>query len=276
MSIKQGIGRTSPHLWGVCLALALLFVACDSKENPFLKAPDTPTPQASSGASGETPTAAPTRTTEERIAASETAEEAYLQQQLVPTKGVIRFGNTTDSKAVQLENAIAGYIIVYGYDYAVELTDMTPEEQQAALLAGELDVLMEVAKNESEDWYTKSIESGMITDIGSVREADPNIRIAVAASLEPRAPEVVAFLRKISFGDALLDDLTSKMSGGRTGVRPIVAALIYLKNNEDAWTQWITGDVINGVKAAIEEGKTTLVNRQCVNTGGYGSGLMCN
>ena len=54
--------------------------------------------------------------------------------------------------------------------------------------------------------------------------------------------------------DEILDPIAERITTGRFGVNPIVATLIFLKNNEDIWTQWVPEEVALKVKAAIEGG----------------------
>ncbi len=269
MEAKRVLRWTLPHLQAPALALiALLGIACPASDDPFRVGDRaTPTTDTSSGAPTGTYSPVPTKTAEEMAETAEAAEAAHIQKQFAPTKGVIRLGDSSDSKPVQLENAIASYIIVHGYDYAVELAVMTPEEHQAALPAGELDVLMEVSRAESANWYQKNTESGAIVDIGSVRKGDSDQRIAIAHGLKERAGEVVEFLARMTPGDQIIDDLAGTITSGRAGVRPVVAALVFLKNHEEMWTRWVPADVAEKVTAAIVAGRTSLVNRLCVPMG---------
>ncbi len=275
--LVRSYGQSVLYLTAVAMAVALLAVACDAREDPFL-AGDRATPTADASGGVQVGAAAPdsTKTAEELMAASEAAEAAYLEGQYVPIKGVIRLGNSKDSKSVQLENAIAGYIIVYGYEYKAELLEMSAEDQQAALPAGDLDILLEVSRTESADWYKRNTESGAMIDVGSLFETKPDLRIGIHPDLDARAPEVTAFLEKMTPGDERISNLASLISEGRAGVNPVAAALSFLKNHEETWTQWVPSEVADRVRAAIKAGKTSLANRKCYNTGGYGTGLMCN
>ncbi len=248
----------------VALAAAVLGIACAPVDDPFdileRKAAEeaTPTPVGA---------AVPTVTGAEMAAASEAAEAAQQASLFEDAIGTIRIGDW-ENQVVNLENALAGYIMVYGYDYAVELVETTDEGYQDALPKGELDVVMEMAPG----WYTEHAEEGLIVDVGTVKEATPEIRIGVYGSVKKNAPELVEFLGKMSPGDEIVAELASRITGGRSGINPTVAALTYLKQHEDRWTQWVPASVTEKVKAAIKGGKTSLINRKCVPGGGAGGG----
>jgi hypothetical protein len=86
------------------------------------------------------------------------------------------------------------------------------------------------------------------------------------------APDLVAFLGNMSPNDEQFAKLAKSITKSRTGVRPNVAALKFLKNFEGSWTPWVPDEVTAKVKAAIDSGKTDLINRKCIPDGGSGGG----
>ena len=121
-------------------------------------------------------------------------------------------------------------------------------------------------------WYTTHIDGKAITDLGSVRDGDGNSRIVVHSGLSERAPEVTDFLMKARPTDELIDELSAVIRGGRIGIKPTVQAIKFLKNHENIWGAWVSAEGADKVKAAIESGKTSLVNRKCIPDGGSGGG----
>ena len=73
----------------------------------------------------------------------------------------------------------------------------------------------------------------------------------------------------------MFDSAAARITGGRLGINPNVAALTVLKNHEDLWTQWAPAEVVERVKGAIEAGKSDLKNRKCIPTGGGGTTPNC-
>ena len=262
--------RTLLCLVAAALAAAVLGLACAPESSPFevgdraaaKKSAATAVP----AATGPTPTPLPTIPAEAAEARSEAAEAAQQASLFEDTIGTIRIADW-ENQVVNLENALAGYIMVYGYDYAVELVDTTDEGYKTALPKGELDVVMEMAPG----WYAEHADAGLIVDVGTVKEATPDVRIGVYGSVQKNAPELVEFLGKMSPGDEIVAELASRITGGRTGIQPTVAALMYLKQHEDRWTQWVPASVAEKVKAAIKGGKTSLINRKCIPSGGSGA-----
>ena len=230
-------------------ALAPLALACAAtRESPMLSHEDSAvfTPQ-------------PTDTTASEVTAADEAEQGVLTG---PIKLV-----QWDDNTVKLENAIAGYIMVHGFGYTVELLEMSDTGYQESLPKGDIDMVMEMAP----DWYPKHVQSGSVVDAGTFYQANPDIRIGVHSSVSNRAPELVEFLGKISQGDELLADLAGRITGGRVGINANTAALIFLKNHESVWSQWVTEPVVENVQTAIEAGKASLLDRPCVplGKGGY-------
>ena len=78
------------------------------------------------------------------------------------------------------------------------------------------------------------------------------------------------FLTKARPTDALIDELSAVIRGGRIGIKPTTQAIKFLKNHENIWSRWLPTEGAEKVKAAIESGKTSLVNRKCIPDGGSG------
>jgi len=175
----------------------------------------------------------------------------------------VRFADWTDDE-VSLLNNLLGYIIVWGYDYKVDLIDVNESGYQAALTGGAVDVVAEVPKADAGEWLAAQSSAGAVVDAGSAFGAGSDIRIASTASLKQTAPEIAEFLRTVSADKAAIERLAAQITGGRTGVKPNVAALMYLKDNETACTSWVPKPVAEEVRAALAAGKTSLLRRNCI------------
>lgn len=271
--------RQSGVVSAVILAtITVLLAACSpAKDDPFeiadlataKAATPTPTPRPNL----PTPTPEPTVPPAEMARIAQERSDTYLDNLYEPTEGTVRMG-IWDDKRVKLDNHIAGYIMVYGFDYTVEMVEATPDEYQEFLETGELDIVIETSPDLLK-WLDGHAEEGRVLNIGNFVEATPNARIAVHGRLQKRAPQIVEFLRSMTGNDEVLNPIAARITGGRVGTNPNVATLIFLKNHEDVWTQWVPPDVAEKVKAAIAGGKTDLQNRKCVPTGGGGSTPNC-
>ena len=232
------------------VAVALMSIACGARGTAHLLAEEVGTP---------TPTAVTSETSDVELENTGTKLD-------VIGKGTIKFADWQDN-AINLENTIAGYLMVWGYGYSVELIEKPFPQYQDALARGELDVVMEIPKDDSPGWYVESTQSGAIEDVGSLFEGKPDVRIGVHSSLVERAPELVELLAKMTPGDELLASLTARITAGRTGIKPSVATLVFLRQHEDVWTKWVPPDVAENVRDAIAAGKTSLRNRMCIPQG---------
>jgi hypothetical protein len=226
----------------------------------------TPTPRPDQ----PTPTPVPA---EEMERVARERSDAYLEALYEPTEGTVRMG-IWDDKRVQLDSHLAGYVIVYGYDYAVEMVETTAEEYPGLLETGELDIVLQTSPDLS-DWLAERLKDGAVLDVGTMVEATPGTRIVVHGRLTERAPQIVDFLKSITADDEVFDSAAARITGGRLGINPNVAALTVLKNHEDLWTQWAPAEVVERVKSAIAAGKSDLKNRKCVPTGGGGTTPNC-
>ena len=261
----EGWKRWGTYLIGVALAVAVLGVGCAPEANPFEVGDRarmkeiTPTPPVAAAAQTLASTPTSTKYTY--------TEEEHAARLFVQGKDFIKFAEWQDNR-VALYNNIAGYIMVYGYDYSVEMVDMPPSRLQTALPKGEVDIVMEMASTDSPGWYEEYIQSGSILAAGLASETVSDSRIGLHPSMKEKAPELVEFLVLIRPNDEVFEKLATRITGGRTGITPNVAALIFLKNNEDSWTRWVPGEVTEKVKAAIKAGKAGLKNVKCFAMGG--------
>ncbi len=65
-----------------------------------------------------------------------------------------------------INNAIAGFIIEEGYGYPVEETTVDTPVAQTAIVEGDIDIMMEVWKDQMRDWWEENVEEGNILDMG--------------------------------------------------------------------------------------------------------------
>ena len=92
----------------------------------------------------------------------------------VPPKEVIKF-HDGQWETVWLHNAIAMYITDKGYGYPVEELQGTTGTMLVALPEGDLDVNMEIWRQNIIDWYNENITAGKIVDLtGTTNENVPN------------------------------------------------------------------------------------------------------
>ena len=235
--------------------------------------------RATANAASPTPTPRPDEPTPTPVPAevmeqvARERSDTYLDALYEPTEGLVRIG-IWDEKRVQLDSHLAGYIIVYGFDYSVEMVETTEEEYPGLLETGELDIVLQTSPDLS-GWLAERSEDGAVLDVGTMVETAPGARIVVHGRLSERAPQIVDFLASVTAHDEVFDSAAARITGGRIGINPNVAALIILKNHEDLWTQWAPAEVVDRVKAAIESGKSDLKNRKCIPTGGGGTTPNC-
>lgn len=248
----------------------MVVAGCGAKENPFEVGDRVTTPTALPATINSTPL--PTVPIAVAGATAEAAGQAHLASLFEESHGAVKFGERAGDKAHQFQNALTGYILVYGYEWTVELVPIDSDSYQDAFAKAEIEVLLDFDKESAADWYGTHIESGALADIGSISDSDGNSRIVVHGGLEERAPEVVQFLRKAVPTDELTATLSAPISSGRLGIKPTVAALKFLKEHEDIWIQWVEPAVVEKVRTAIAANKTSLVNRKCIPDGGAGGG----
>ena len=289
MKAHNIVNRRNLSILVGAIVLALFATACPAQDSPIPvgeRATPTKAPAAASTSGGgqssggqssqssgpvATFTPLPTLAPQEAVATVEAREVEHLASLFEPTEGAVKFAEWED-KPLQFSNALLGYILVYAYDFQVELVQLEGEAYQEAFQNGELDAVLMLDKDEAGGWYTTHIDGQAITDLGSVRDGDSDVRIVVHSGLSERAPEVVDFLTKARPTDELIDELSAVIRGGRIGIKPTTQAIKFLKNHENIWSSWVHADGVEKVRAAIAAGKTSLVNRKCIPDGGSGGG----
>ncbi|MCY4528291.1 MAG: hypothetical protein OXD46_04585 [Chloroflexi bacterium] len=285
MKAHNIVNRRNLSILVGAIVLALFATACPAQDSPIpigeratpTKSPAAAASTSSGGQSSQssgpvaTFTPLPTLAPQEAVATVEAREVEHLASLFEPTEGAVKFAEWED-KSLQFSNALLGYILVYAYDFQVELVQLEGEAYQEAFQNGELDAVLMLDKDEAGGWYTTHIDGQAITDLGSVRDGDGDVRIVVHSGLSERAPEVVDFLTKARPTDELIDELSAVIRGGRIGIKPTTQAIKFLKNHENIWSSWVHAEGVEKVKAAIAAGKTSLVNRKCIPDGGSGGG----
>ena len=169
-----------------------------------------------------------------------------------------------DDNTLKMLNFLAGYVIVFGFDHAVELVDLEDTHYGDALLAGDVHLVLWM----EEDWHKTTGADAGILNISTLYEAEADLRIGASPALEEASKEIVEFLGSFVPGDETVESLASRITGGRIGMRPNVAGVKYFKENSEVWTQWIDTDIAEAVQTAVDEGKTGLINRKCIPDGG--------
>lgn len=264
----------------VAMLAPLLVVACNEQDDPFEfgERMNTPTPTAD-GTSSEngvtskeakaSPTPLPTLAPAAAVATVEARETAHLASLFPESKGDIKMAEW-DHKPLQFENALIGYFLVYGYDWNIEIIPTEQDNYQKALEKAEIDVVIEFDRSSAGDWYKTHIDNGAITDLGSMNSSQDNNRIVIHSGLAKRAPEAAELMRTVRPSPELIDKLSSSISSGRIGIKPTVAVIKFLKENEETWRKWLEPEVGEKIIAAVKGGKISLVNQKCIPAGGSG------
>ncbi|NMC78872.1 MAG: ABC transporter substrate-binding protein [Chloroflexi bacterium] len=142
------IAKRSWLLVSVVMAIALLLGACQP-------AP-TATPETPEAAAQESPQVAEAT---EMPAVSEGEME----------KEPIRIADT-QWQTLWINDAIAQFIIENGYGYPVEIIEMTTPVFQQSIVSGDVDLIMEIWRQNLEEWYTKVMGEGTVVDLGETFE----------------------------------------------------------------------------------------------------------
>ena len=175
---------TRPRLLGLLIGIVgmTLFAAACSGDSatPTTQATSTSpaatamTPDATSTSPAPTSTSpAPTSTspapTSTSPAPTSTSPAPTSTATTPMTKEVIRF---QDSQWASLwaNNAIAMYIVGNGYGYPVEEIQGTTGTMKVALPLGEVDVVMEIWRNNILEWYDTEIAAGTIVDLAGTSD----------------------------------------------------------------------------------------------------------
>ena len=169
-----------------------------------------------------------------------------------------------DDNTLRMLNFLAGYVIVFGFDHVVELVDLEDRHYGDALLAGDVHLVLWM----EEDWHKSTGGDAGIVDLGTLYEAESNLRIGASPALEEASQEIVEFLRGFVPGDEPVASIASRITGGRIGIRPNVAGVKYFKENKELWSRWIDQEIAEAVQEAVDGGKTGLINRKCIPDGG--------
>ena len=104
-----------------------------------------------------------------------------------------------DDKYPQDAEFPAGYVIIFGFDHAVELVDLEDRHYGDALLAGDVHLVLWM----EEDWHKTTGGDAGIVDLGTLYEAESNLRIGSSPALEEASQEIVQFLGSFVPGDDL-------------------------------------------------------------------------
>ena len=241
----------------VVLLAAVLFACSSARDDPLLSAEElyTPTPVPVDTPVGSGPPAEPEAKSDAPAEPETAPEPADLFG--FDYNGKVAFAQW-DDPSVQMENFIIGYIIVHGMVYETELVEVAEGEYPSALQSGDVDVVLKVARTESSPQFERLLESGEVVDAGSLFGESSDVRIGVRAQLKETAPPVFDLLNKVEADEEVLADLAARIRGGRVGVSASVAGMMFLKQHEDVWTNWVPADTAATVKAAMEEGKAGL------------------
>ena len=121
-----------------------------------------------------------------------------------------------DDNTLKMLNFLAGYVIVFGFDHTVELVDLEDRHYGDALLAGDVHLVLWM----EEDWHKTTGGDAGIVDLGTLYEAESNLRIGSSPALEEASRDIVDFLSSFVPGDEQVESLASRITGGRIGIRP--------------------------------------------------------
>ena len=239
--------RLSQLLFALMVTLAVIAgSACAPEEEPFpFEYHGTPTP-----------TPVPV--------ANATPEKIITHKYDIISKGETIKIAEWDDNTLKMLNFLAGYVIIFGFDHAVELVDLGEGHYGEALLAGDVHLVLWM----EEDWHNSTGDDAGIVDLGTLYESDSDLRIGASPALEEASEAIAEFLRSFVPGDETVESLASRITGGRIGMRPNVAGVKYFKENSEVWAQWIAPEIAEGVQTAIDDGKTGLINRKCIPDGG--------
>ncbi len=232
---------------GLCAILfAVVGAACAPEDEPFpFQYHGTPTP-----------TPAPV--------AGVTPESIITHKYDIISKGETIKIAEWDDNTLKMLNFLAGYVIVFGLDHAVELVDLEERHYGEALLAGEVHLVLWM----EEDWYNETGTEAGLLNVGTLYQDETALRIGASPALEEASEEIVQFLSRFVPGDEIVESLASRITGGRIGMRPNVAGVKYFKENREIWSQWMDDETADLIQEAIDGGKTGLINRKCIPDGG--------
>ena len=152
---------TRPRTMGLFLGIVglMLLVVAACSEDP------TATPQPTA-----TPVPQATATPEPTEAMPEPTEA--MMDSMEPKEAVKVY--TSNWTSVELNTRIPAYILEHGYGYPVEYIPGTTTTMLATFPAGEMDVNMELWRQNILDWYIEQTEAGTIIDLAGTAESLPN------------------------------------------------------------------------------------------------------
>ena len=264
------------------LALAAVGVACAPTDDPFAvgdRATPTPTPteaervQAAAAAT-PTPTWVPlptsvsisvtpesTTTTQSDQASGEITIEPTRTPVPLPadyswsTSGpppheLVKLAQW-DENRLKLSNFVAGYIIAHGLNHPTRVIDMDPEGYKDALPNNDVDIVLEA----DPEWAKPYADAGVIVVLKPLSSASPKTVVAVNAFLWQRAPEVGRFLERYEWDGDLLTAESKKIKSGRIAVTAAVVGHNVFKRQAEVWTEWVSPEAAETVRAAMEDGK---------------------
>lgn len=269
--------------WASALVvLALVGIACAPTDSPLAvgdRATPTPTPTEServqaAAVATPTPTYVPIPTSVPVNVASESTTTTQDGQQagavtIEPTRTPVPlpadYSRSTsgvpmhelvklaqwDENRVKLSNFIAGYIIAHGLNYPTRLIDLEPEGYKDALPHNDVDIVLEA----DPEWAKPYADAGIIVVLKPLSSASPDTVVAVNASLWKRAPEVGKFLEQYEWDGELLTAESKKIKSGRIAITAAVVGHNVFKRNEEMWTEWVSPEAVETVRAAMEDGK---------------------
>ncbi|MCH2321813.1 MAG: hypothetical protein MK384_09230 [SAR202 cluster bacterium] len=256
---KVLIHRYLHHSLVIPLTALLVFVitGCGAKEDPFavgdreeFRHPTQTVPTATTS-ENKPNLGTPGQTSTQQ--SDETADQASKG----PSKEeLVKLANW-DDKTVNLSNFIAGYIIAHGLDHPVRLIDVGTSDYGEALLIKDVDIVLQANPNS----YKGTETSQSIIVLDPLSEQDASTNIVVHKRIEGYAPEVIEFLENYSLNETVITELSARITTGRMGLKANVVGLIFFKNNEALWNQWISQSVAERVSAAIDSGKTGMCRK---------------
>ena len=168
----------------------------------------------------------------------------------VPKHELVKLAQWDDNR-VKLSNFVAGYIIAHGLNYPTRLIDLDPEGYKDALPHNDVDIVLEA----DPEWAKPYADAGIIVVLKPLSSASPGTVVAVNASLWKRAPEVGQFLEQYEWDGELLNTESKKIKSGRIAITAAVVGHNVFKRNEEMWTEWVSPESAETVRAAMEDGK---------------------
>ncbi len=124
-------------------------------------------------ACSEDPTATPQPTNTPPPAATATPVPTPTPEPVMEEKEPVKV-YTSNWTSVELNTRIPAYILEHGYGYPVEYIPGTTTTMIATFPLGEMDVNMELWRQNILDWYVEHTEAGTIIDLAGTADSLPN------------------------------------------------------------------------------------------------------